>query len=142
MAGMLLNVKVVAAKGLTSLIQAGRGPPASPLGLCRELRLHLIAGREGIMVQSLLTFCTDQMALGSFPVAQAGDAFCPSLQGTHLEAVAMASLLLSEKVAQKFLSSKRSHCGRPGLWGDIHTREKSWKYSGCTLRQWVVLSPK
>lgn len=81
MAGMLLNVKVVAAKGLTSLIPAGRSTPASPSRLSRRLRFDLIPGREGAIVQALIIFWMDQNGPWHFPgCTQGNDTFFPAVQ--------------------------------------------------------------
>lgn len=71
------------------------------------------------------------MALGSFPLAikgmMASSPACmvdsPGVDSTVV--LAVANLVLSEKIIQKFLNSERSHCGNPGLSGsgvgDIYT---------------------
>lgn len=50
MTGVLLNIKVVAVKGLTSLTSACHGPPTSAMELSRELRFDLIPGRKGTTI--------------------------------------------------------------------------------------------
>lgn len=72
---MLVNVKIVVAKGLTSLILAAHSPPTSAWGSVESLGLIWFQGEKVHLCNPLIILQTDQMALGS----QGAYAFCPTL---------------------------------------------------------------